>query len=88
MALMADSGGIKSDPTLPAEPLISPYSVSHFFSIVQWFSRQHHQPAIVARKHNPIIREFSARLSARKLPEMAIVSAAIRKLLHLIDWVQ
>jgi len=47
--------------------------------------REHHQPAIVARKHNPIIREFSARLSDRKLPKMAIVAAAMRKLLHLID---
>jgi transposase len=43
-----------------------------------------YMPAIVAKKHNPIIREFCARLSNRKLPEMAIVIAAMRKLLHLI----
>jgi len=43
-----------------------------------------YMPAIVARKHNPIIREFCERLSERKLPEMAIVTAAMRKLLHLI----
>jgi transposase len=38
----------------------------------------------VARKHNLIIREFGARLSERKYPEMAIVAIAMRKLLHLI----
>jgi transposase len=43
-----------------------------------------YMPAIVARKHNPVIRELSARLSERKLPAMAIVAAAMRKLLHLI----
>jgi transposase len=43
-----------------------------------------YMPTIVARKHNPIIREFSARLSARKIPVMAIIAAAMRKLLHLI----
>jgi transposase len=41
-------------------------------------------PAIVAKNHNPIIQEFCARLSERKLPQMAIVFAAMRKLLHLI----
>lgn len=43
-----------------------------------------YMPAIVARKHNPIIREFCARLFERKLPVMAIIAAAMRKLLHLI----
>lgn len=43
-----------------------------------------YMPAIVARKHNPIIREFCARLSERKLPEMAIIAAAMRKLIHII----
>ncbi len=43
-----------------------------------------YMPAIVARKYNPIIRDFCANLSRRKLPEMAIVAAAMRKLLHLV----
>lgn len=43
-----------------------------------------YMPAIVARKYNPIIRDFCAKLSQRKLPEMAIVAAAMRKLLHLV----
>jgi transposase len=43
-----------------------------------------YMPAIVARKYNPIIRDFCAQLSQRKLPEMAIVAAAMRKLLHLV----
>lgn len=43
-----------------------------------------YMPAIVARKYNPIIRDFCARLAKRNLPEMAIVAAAMRKLLHLV----
>jgi transposase len=43
-----------------------------------------YMPAIVARKHNPIIREFCVRLEERNLPQMAIVTAAMRKLLHLV----
>jgi transposase len=41
-------------------------------------------PAIVACQHNPIIRAFCARLALRNLPKMAIVAAAMRKLLHLV----
>jgi len=43
-----------------------------------------YMPAIVARKHNPVIVQFCQRLSDRKLPEMAIVVAAMRKLLHIV----
>jgi len=43
-----------------------------------------YMPAIVARKHNPSIRDFCTRLAQRNLPEMAIVAAAMRKLLHLV----
>jgi len=43
-----------------------------------------YMPAIVARRYNPIIKDFCAQLSQRKLPEMAIVAAAMRKLLHLV----
>jgi transposase len=43
-----------------------------------------YMPAIVARKHNPIIMEFCQRLADRRLAEMAIVIAAMRKLLHLV----
>jgi len=43
-----------------------------------------YMPAIVARKHNPVIIEFCQRLSDRKLAEMAIVIAAMRKLLHIV----
>ena len=43
-----------------------------------------YMPAIVARKHNPIIMEFCKRLSERRLAEMAIVVAAMRKLLHIV----
>lgn len=41
-------------------------------------------PAIVARKHNPIIREFCDRLEKGKLPKKAIIAAAMRKLLHIV----
>ena len=43
-----------------------------------------YMPAISARKHNPIIRDFCDRLAQRDLPKMAIVAAAMRKLLHLV----
>jgi transposase len=43
-----------------------------------------YMPAIVARKYNPIIREFCDRLEKRHLPQMAIIAAAMRKLLHLV----
>ena len=40
-------------------------------------------PAIVAMKYNPIIHDFSQRLLDRGLPKMAVVGAAMRKLLVL-----
>lgn len=40
-------------------------------------------PAIVAMRHNPIVRAFAARLKDRGKCKMAIVCAAMRKLLHL-----
>jgi transposase len=43
-----------------------------------------YMPALVARRCNPIIQAFCARLALRKLPEMAIIAAAMRKLLHLV----
>lgn len=43
-----------------------------------------YMPALVARTHNPIIRAFCDRLALTGLPQMAIVAAAMRKLLHLV----
>lgn len=40
-------------------------------------------PAIVAKQHNPLIRDFCARLQARGKHPKAIIAAAMRKLLHL-----
>ena len=42
-----------------------------------------YMPAIVAKKHNPLIHEFCLRLSDRGLCKMAVVGAAMRKLLVL-----
>jgi transposase len=41
-----------------------------------------YMPGVVARSHNPIIRAFCDRLLERRLPGMAIIAAAMRKLLH------
>jgi len=41
-------------------------------------------PAIVAMRHNPIIRAFAQRLAERGKAKMAIVCACMRKLLHLV----
>jgi transposase len=43
-----------------------------------------YMPAIVARQHNPIIKEFCKRLADRRLANMAIVVAAMRKLIHIV----
>jgi hypothetical protein len=40
-------------------------------------------PAIVAKQHNPIIKAFCKRLCDRGKSPMAIIGAAMRKLLHL-----
>lgn len=41
-------------------------------------------PALVAIKHNPIIKAFYNRLMERGKPKMVIVGAVMRKLLHMI----
>lgn len=43
-----------------------------------------YMPAVVAMKHNPLIRAFAQRLEARGLCKLAIVTAVMRKLLHLV----
>jgi len=43
-----------------------------------------YMPAIVALKHNPLIRALGERLEERGLAPLAIVTAAMRKLLHLV----
>ena len=43
-----------------------------------------YMPAIVACKCNPIVHTFCDRLAQRGLPKMAVVAAAMRKLLHLV----
>jgi transposase len=42
-----------------------------------------YMPAIVARQHNPIIKAFCDRLAQRGLCKMAVIGAAMRKLVHL-----
>jgi transposase len=43
-----------------------------------------YMPAVVALSHNPIVQSLKERLCERQLPKMAIVAAAMRKLLHLV----
>lgn len=40
-------------------------------------------PAISAKKHNPVLRQFSERLALRGKSKMAIIGAVMRKLIHL-----
>jgi transposase len=40
-------------------------------------------PALVAKRHNPIVRNFCARLAANGKSKMAIVGAVMRKLIHI-----
>lgn len=41
-------------------------------------------PAIVAKQHNPVIKAFCERLSSNGKSKMAVIGAAMRKLLHLV----
>lgn len=43
-----------------------------------------YMPALVAKKHNPVIREFCERLTGKGKPTMVVIAAAMRKLLHII----
>jgi transposase len=43
-----------------------------------------YMPAVVASRYNPIIKAFCARLKAAGKPNLVIVVAAMRKLLHII----
>jgi len=43
-----------------------------------------YMPAIVAKNHNPLLKEFSARLSKKGKHSMTIIAAVMRKLLHII----
>ncbi len=43
-----------------------------------------YMPGVVAKRHNPILRAFATRLSENGLCKMAVVSAVMRKLAHLI----
>ena len=43
-----------------------------------------YMPAIVARRYNPVAREFADRLKKAGKPNMVIIGAVMRKLLHII----
>ena len=43
-----------------------------------------YMPAIVAKRHNPLLRTFAQRLLDQGLAPMAVVVAVMRKLLHLV----
>lgn len=43
-----------------------------------------YMPAVVAMKYNPVIRNFAEKLEARGLCKLAIVTAVMRKLLHIV----
>jgi len=43
-----------------------------------------YMPAIVAMTHNPVIRALKERLEKKQLPNMAIIAACMRKLLHIV----
>ena len=43
-----------------------------------------YMPAIVARRYNPVIKEFADRLKNAGKPNMLIIGAVMRKLLHII----
>jgi transposase len=42
-----------------------------------------YMPAVVASRHNPVLRVFAERLHANGLPKKAVIGAVMRKLVHL-----
>jgi len=43
-----------------------------------------YMPALVAMKHNPVIKHFCEQLHQRGKPKMVVVCAAMRKLIHIV----
>ena len=43
-----------------------------------------YMPALVAMKHNPVIKHFCEQLNQRGKPKMVVVCAAMRKLIHIV----
>lgn len=43
-----------------------------------------YMPALVAKKHNPLLKAFSTRLQERGLTSKQVIAAVMRKLLHLV----
>lgn len=43
-----------------------------------------YMPSVVARRHNPILRQFAERLLATGMAKMAVIGAVMHKLTHLI----
>jgi len=41
-------------------------------------------PAMSAKSHNPIVRDFCQRLTDHNKPKMVVIAAAMRKLLHIV----
>lgn len=41
-------------------------------------------PGVVARKHNPLLRQFAEHLLVTGMPKMAVTGAVMHKLVHLI----
>lgn len=66
----------QSGTSVHGKPRLSKQGSSHLRHILYF-------PAIVAMRHNPIIRAFAKRLLERGKPKMSVICAAMRKLLHL-----
>lgn len=43
-----------------------------------------YMPAVVASRHNPVLKNFAERLHANGLPKKAVIGAVMRKLVHLM----
>lgn len=43
-----------------------------------------YMPAVVASRHNPVLKDFAQRLHANGLPKKAVIGAVMRKLVHLM----
>jgi len=94
LAELGDISGFESAPQLAAYAGLNPKGFSSGSSVHKKtrISKQGrselrsclYMPAVVAMRHNSVVRALKERLYERKLPTMAIVAAAMRKLLHIV----
>lgn len=67
----------ESGRTVRGKPRLSKKGAARLRDALYW-------PAVVGMTHNPVLREFAERLRAHGKPNMVVIGAVMRKLIHLV----